>query len=157
MRRDSNEDLTRQHKIEISGAILDSKSHCLEHQIAGTMAISKIEQAKTLFLRNLDRLEGDDLKDFCDWAQEVLDETQYGSREHAHGGHAHGHDEKHGDHDDPAIVELDKYVHVRFFAKCVISGAFGMISTISHCTLMPRTPLRLHSYTPTHILCERGR
>lgn len=40
--------------------------------------ISLLESAKTLFLRNLDRLEGDDLRDFCDWTQDVLDETQYG-------------------------------------------------------------------------------
>lgn len=41
--------------------------------------MSKLEAAKTLFLRNLDRLEGAELKEFCDWAQDVLDESQYGT------------------------------------------------------------------------------
>ncbi|KNC72534.1 hypothetical protein SARC_14909, partial [Sphaeroforma arctica JP610] len=35
--------------------------------------------AKSLFLRNLDRLQGSELTEFITWVKEVIDETQNGA------------------------------------------------------------------------------
>eukprot|EP01134_Creolimax_fragrantissima_P007948 CFRG7948T1 len=43
------------------------------------MSMSHLEGAKALFLRNLDKLEGNDLTVFMEWAKEVIHESQYGS------------------------------------------------------------------------------
>jgi hypothetical protein len=48
-----------------------------------SMPVTALDAAKTLFLKNLDKLKGDDLYEFLDWAQEVIDESQYGMQLHA--------------------------------------------------------------------------